>query len=84
MAGLVEVRGLAADSFWTWREIMYRFLGRITPGDLEAIATLAFVETVETGFTRVGEFHYVHHDGDGQPYANPGELTISRSTVAGA
>ncbi len=74
MAGLAEVRGPAADSFWTWREIMYRFLDRITPEDLEALATLAFVEMVESGFTRVGEFHYVHHDGDGKPYANPGEL----------
>ena len=75
MAGLAEVRGPAADSFWTWREIMYRFLDRITPEDLEALATLAYVEMVESGFTRVGEFHYVHHDCDGRPYANPGELT---------
>lgn len=75
MAGLAEVRGPAADHFWTWREIMYRFLDRITPDHLEAIATLAYVEMLESGFTRVGEFHYVHHDGRGVPYANPGELT---------
>ncbi len=75
MAGLAEVRGPAADSFWTWREIMYRFLDRITPEDLEAIATLAYAEMLESGFTRVGEFHYVHHDGNGSPYDNIGELT---------
>lgn len=75
MAGLAEVRGPAADNFWTWREIMYRFLDRITPEDMEAIAALAYVEMLESGFTRVGEFHYVHHDCDGQPYGNPGELT---------
>ncbi len=75
MAGLAETRGPTADSFWTWREVMYRFLDRITPEDLEALATLAFVEMLEGGFTRVGEFHYVHHDDDGTPYANPAELT---------
>ncbi len=75
MAGLAEVRGPASDNFWTWREIMYRFLDRITPEDLEAIATLAYIEMLESGFTQVGEFHYVHHDCDGAPYANAGELT---------
>ena len=65
MSGLAEVRGPAADSFWTWREIMYHFLDRLTPEDLEAIAALAYVEMLESGFTRVGEFHYVHHDCDG-------------------
>ncbi len=74
MAGLAEVRGPAADSFWTWREIMYHFLDRLTPDDLEAIAALAYAEMLETGFTRVGEFHYVHHDEDGRPYANAAEL----------
>ena len=74
MSGLAEVRGPAADSFWTWREVMYRFLDRLTPDDLEAIAALAYAEMLESGFTRVGEFHYVHQDRDGSPYANPGEL----------
>lgn len=74
MAGLAETRGPAADSFWTWREIMYHFLDRMTPDDLEAITAQAYVEMLESGFTRVGEFHYVHHAGDGRPYANPGEL----------
>ena len=75
MAGLAEVRGPGADTFWTWREIMYHFLDRITPDDLEAIAALAYLEMLESGFTRVGEFHYVHHDCDGSPYGNVGELT---------
>jgi formimidoylglutamate deiminase len=74
MAGLAETRGPAEDNFWTWREVMYRFLDRLTPDDVEAIAALAYVEMLETGFTRVGEFHYLHHDVDGRPYANPGEL----------
>ncbi len=74
MAGLAEVRGPAADSFWTWREVMYRFLDRMDPDDMQAIAEQAYLEMLESGFTRVGEFHYVHHDRDGTPYANLGEL----------
>jgi formiminoglutamate deiminase len=74
MAGLAEVRGPANDSFWTWRDVMYRFIDRLTPDDVQAVAELAYMEMLETGFTRVGEFHYVHHDVDGQPYANVAEL----------
>ncbi len=74
MSGLAEVRGPASDSFWTWREIMYHFLDRLTPEDMEAVAAQAYVEMLESGFVRVGEFHYVHHDCAGKPYDNPGEL----------
>jgi len=74
MAGLTESAGPGADSFWTWRNLMYRFVERLDPEDLEAISALAFAEMLETGFTRVGEFHYLHHDRDGAPYANLGEL----------
>src|SRR4029078_9449832 len=71
MAGLAETRGDTSDTFWTWRETMYRFALEKTPEDEEAGATLLYVETLEQGFTRVGEFHYLHHDHDGRPYANP-------------
>ena len=74
MAGLAERRGPQADSFWTWREVMYRFLGRLSPDDIEAIAAFAYMEMLETGFTTVGEFHYLHHDVDGRPYADIGEM----------
>jgi len=74
MAGLAEIRGPANDNFWTWREVMYRFLDRPSPEDVEAIALLAYVEMLEMGFTRVGEFHYLHHDPKGAPYANVAEL----------
>jgi formimidoylglutamate deiminase len=75
MAGLTEYRGPAADNFWSWRSLMYRFVGRMTPEDLQAVTTYAFVEMLEAGFTRVGEFHYVHHDPAGRQYSNPAELT---------
>jgi formimidoylglutamate deiminase len=74
MAGLAERRGLATDSFWTWREVMYHFLARLSPDDVEAIAAFAYMEMLETGFTTVGEFHYLHHDIDGSPYADLGEM----------
>ena len=74
MAGLAETRGNTADTFWTWRETMYRFALEMTPEDAEAVATLLYVEMLEQGYTRVGEFHYLHHDHDGTPYANPAEM----------
>lgn len=77
MAGLAERRGPGADSFWTWREAMYRFVGQITPDDLLAIAAQAQVEMLETGFTRVGEFHYLHHDLAGQPFADPAQMAAA-------
>lgn len=73
MAGLSERRGRPDDDFWSWREVMYRFLDRLTPDDIAAITAQAYVEMLETGFTRVGEFHYLHNDTDGRRYADPAE-----------
>jgi len=75
MAGLAERRGPADDSFWTWREVMYRFVGRLSPEDFEAIAAQAYIEMLEAGFTRVGEFHYLHHDKSGGAYSDLGEMS---------
>ncbi|MFM5953082.1 MAG: formimidoylglutamate deiminase [Novosphingobium sp.] len=87
MAGLAEHRGNAAgassdDNFWSWREVMYRFLDRLTPNDMEAIAALAYVEMLETGYTHVGEFHYLHNDPAGQPYADPAEMAARIAAAA--
>jgi formiminoglutamate deiminase len=82
MAGLAERRGPGADSFWTWREVMYRFLQRLSPDDVEAIAAFAYVEMLEAGFTTVGEFHYLHHDVDGRPYADLGEMAARIAAAA--
>ncbi len=75
MAGLAEVSGPLNDSFWSWRDIMYRFVERLDPRSLQAIAALAYMEMLETGFTRVGEFHYLHHAADGSRYDDPAELS---------
>jgi formimidoylglutamate deiminase len=76
LAGLAERRGGSSeDSFWTWREVMYAFLGRLTPDDVEAIASQLYVEMLLAGYTAVGEFHYLHHAPDGRPYDDPAEMS---------
>ncbi|HSO46378.1 MAG TPA: formimidoylglutamate deiminase, partial [Rhizobiaceae bacterium] len=74
MAGLAEMRGPGEDNFWSWRTVMYRFALTMTPDDVEAVAAKLYCEMLEAGFTRVGEFHYLHHGPDGRPYANIGEM----------
>ena len=74
MAGMAERRGPGADSFWSWREVMYGFLARLGPEEVEAIAAMAMVEMLESGFTALAEFHYLHHALDGTPYADPAEM----------
>jgi formiminoglutamate deiminase len=84
MAGLAELRGDSTDTFWTWRETMYRFALAMTPDDVTAVATLLYVEMLEQGFTRVGEFHYLHHDRDGSHYADIGEMAARIAQAAEA
>jgi len=84
MAGLAELRGDSTDTFWTWRETMYRFALAMTPDDVAAVATLLYVEMLEQGFTRVGEFHYLHHDRDGFPYADIAEMAARIAEAAEA
>jgi formimidoylglutamate deiminase len=62
------------DSFWTWRQAMYAFLDHVDADALEAIAAQAYVEMAKAGYASVAEFHYVHHDAAGKPYADPAEL----------
>jgi formiminoglutamate deiminase len=86
MAGLTERRGAESDSFWTWRETMYRFVERLSPDDLEVIAAFAYMEMLEAGFTSVAEFHYLHHQPDGRSYDNPCEMSeriVSAADSAG-
>ena len=83
LAGLAERRGSAAeDSFWTWREVMYRFLGQLTPDDVESIASQLYVEMLLAGYTGVAEFHYLHLTPDGGRYDDPAEM--GRRTLAAA
>jgi len=82
MAGLTEIGGNSGDSFWSWRELMYRFLAHLQPDAVQAIAEQAYVEMLESGFTRVGEFHYLHHAADGTPYADRAEMAARIAAAA--
>ena len=82
MAGMAERQTDPADSFWTWRETMYRFAARFTPEHLHAVAAQLYAEMLEAGYTTVCEFHYLHHAPDGRPYADP--AAMSRALVAAA
>ena len=75
MAGLTEHRSNnSTDSFWTWRELMYRFLDQLTPDHVEAIAALVQMEMLESGYATNVEFHYLHHAPDGNAYDNQSEM----------
>ncbi|WP_374651900.1 formimidoylglutamate deiminase [Dongia sp.] len=75
MAGLAEVALNPEDSFWTWRELMYRLVGRLTPEQVEDIAHYLYIDMLKGGYTAVAEFHYLHHGPDGKPYADPAEMS---------
>jgi formimidoylglutamate deiminase len=83
MAGLTEARTQGSDSFWTWRELMYRFAARITPEQMAAIAAYLYMEMLKAGFTSVAEFHYLHHDARGLPYADRAETSGRMIAAAG-
>lgn len=82
MAGLAERQTDPGDSFWTWRETMYRMAGRFDPDTLHAVASQLYAEMLEAGYTTVCEFHYLHHAPDGRPYADP--AAMSRALVRAA
>lgn len=71
-----EATAPAQDSFWTWRQVMYRFLAALTPEDVQTIATMLYIELLRHGYTTVSEFHYLHHAPDGQPYAEPAQMSL--------
>ena len=82
MAGMAERQTNPSDSFWTWRETMYRFAAKFDPDSLYAVAAQLYAEMLEAGYTSVCEFHYLHHAPDGRPYEDP--AAMSRALVAAA
>ncbi len=86
LAGNTEYRSSARDSFWTWRRAMYALANRIEPDDLQTLATQLFIEMLKSGYTSVAEFHYLHRQRDGTPYAGTNalwEAIGSAASVAG-
>jgi formimidoylglutamate deiminase len=83
MAGLTERRGPnPSDSFWTWRQLMFRFLDRLTPDHIEAITAFVQMEMLEAGYATNAEFHYLHHQPDGRPYDNIAEMSARVAAAA--
>lgn len=83
-AGLAERRASASDDFWSWRDRMYGVALRIGPQALEAVATQLYAELLAGGYTHVCEFHYLQHQPDGQPYADPLALAAALARAAQA
>ena len=81
-AGLAERREAASDDFWSWRDRMYRVALRIGPEQLRAVAAQLYVELLRGGYTQVCEFHYLQHDVDGRPYADPLALSWALADAA--
>lgn len=82
MAGLAEYAGENTDSFWSWRDVMYQYVNRITPQQLESVAAQLYVEMLKSGYTTVAEFQYVHHDPDGSPYTRRAEMSLRTCAAA--
>src|SRR3981189_2523797 len=81
--GRTEHRSHPADDFWSWREAMYAAAERLSPEDLYAVSKFCFLEMARAGITAVGEFHYLHRDASGKPYADPNELDLAVARAAG-
>ncbi|MCF8512664.1 MAG: formimidoylglutamate deiminase [Rhodobacteraceae bacterium] len=82
MAGMTEYRSAGQDSFWTWRTLMYRFLDRLSPDDVQAIAAMVMLEMAEAGYAAVAEFHYLHHAPGGDSYDDLAEMTARIAAAA--
>jgi len=84
LGGLTEHAGEGPDSFWTWRDLMYRFAARITPEQIEAIAAQLFAECLRHGYTALCEFHYLQRAPGGESYARPAETAERVASAAHA
>ncbi|RDL45724.1 formimidoylglutamate deiminase [Marinomonas piezotolerans] len=82
MAGAAEVSLNPNDSFWSWRDLMYKVVRSLSPDDARIIATQLYIDMLKAGYTQVGEFHYLHHNIDGSPYTQIDEM--SQQLIAAA
>ena len=82
LAGLAEAAG--PDSFWSWREAMYRLAARLGPDEVQSVALQLYVELLKAGFTCVGEFHYLHNPPGGGRYEDPAEMSRRIVRAAGS
>ncbi|KJZ16107.1 N-formimino-L-glutamate deiminase [Marinomonas sp. S3726] len=76
MAGMAEVSLNPNDSFWSWRDLMYKMVHKLTPDDVRIIATQLYIDMLKAGYTQVAEFNYLHHDPKGQTYHQLNEMGL--------
>ena len=69
--------------FWSWRELMYQVAATLDPDRYLDLATAVYAEMALAGITAVGEFHYLHHDPAGRPYADPNQMGEALAEAAG-
>lgn len=84
IAGMAESRNSRSDSFWSWRDFMFRVLSALDPDALEDIYAYVFASMIEAGYTSVAEFHYVHNDRDGRAYDIDAEMSLRAVAAARA
>lgn len=84
MAGAAEVCLNPNDSFWSWRDLMYKVVQKLTPDDARIIATQLYIDMLKAGYTQVGEFHYLHHAQGGSPYHQMDEMALQLTQAADA
>lgn len=82
LRGRTQRRSMQAGSFWSWRGLMYELAEKLDPAQIFNISRFAFAELAMAGVTAVGEFHYVHHRPDGQPYDD--RLTLAEAVINAA
>ena len=82
MAGMAEVSLDPNDSFWSCRELMYKVVNKLTPNDLRIIATQLYIDMLKAGYTQVAEFHYLHHQQNGQAYSQINEMAVQLMQAA--
>ncbi|TYL48807.1 formimidoylglutamate deiminase [Marinomonas sp. IMCC 4694] len=82
MAGAAEVSLNPSDSFWSWRDLMYKIVQKLTPEDVNIIAKQLYIDMLKAGYTQVGEFHYLHHGAKGQPYQQRSEMSSQMIAAA--
>ncbi|MFT5709029.1 MAG: formimidoylglutamate deiminase [Oceanospirillaceae bacterium] len=84
MAGLAEVSLNPNDSFWSWRDLMYKMVQKLTPEDVCIIAKQLYIDMLKVGYTQVAEFHYLHHQADGSQYSQLNEMAMQITQAANA
>jgi len=78
IAGITETLPSGrTDTFWSWRDRMYKVALSLRPQQLEDIAATLYAQLLQGGYTHVCEFHYLHNDLDGRPYADPQEMAMA-------